>query len=187
MKQRSIANTKLNTKLDRIEQRSRKEPQAIFNNLGHALDMDLLRTCFNSLDARKAVGIDGITKEYYGRKLKTNLQNLLKKIRDGSYYPKPSRIVEIPKVDGSTRPIAISCIEDKIVQEAVRCILERIYEPHFLDCSYGFRPNRNAHQALANLDKRLLKESCQAVLDADLRKYFNTIPHKPLGRILQRK
>jgi len=133
------------------------------------------------------VGVDGITKIQYGKKLESNLELLLLKIRNGSYYPKPSRIVEIPKVDGSKRPLAISCTEDKIVQEAVRCILERIYEPHFLDCSYGFRPGRNAHQALADLDKRLLKESCKSVVDIDLKKYFNTIPHKPLGKILQKK
>lgn len=187
MRQHSFVSTKLSTKLDRIEQRSRKYPQATFNNLGHALDLDHLRTCFHSLDAKKAVGMDGITKEQYGRNLESNLQDLLTKIRNGSYYPQPSRIVEIPKADGSTRPLAISCTEDKIVQEAVRRILEKIYEPHFLDCSYGFRPGRNAHQALADLDKRLLKESCQAVVDIDLRKYFNTIPHKPLGTILQKK
>ncbi len=187
MKQRSIASKELNTKLARIEQRSRKNPQATFNNLGHALDLDLLRACFYSLDAKKAVGVDGITKKRYGRNLESNLQELLKKIRNGSYYPQPSRIVEIPKADGSTRPLAISCTEDKIVQEAVRRILEQIYEPHFLDCSYGFRPGRNAHQALVNLDKRLLKESCRAAVDIDLRKYFNTIPHKPFGKILQKK
>lgn len=187
MKQHSIANKELNTKLDRIEQRSRKYPQATFNNLGHAIDLDLLRACFYSLDARKAVGMDGITKKQYERKLESNLSEILKKIRNGSYYPKPSRIVEIPKADGSKRPLAISCTEDKIVQEAVRRILERIYEPHFLDCSYGFRPGRNAHQALADLDKRLLKESCKSAVDIDLKKYFNTIPHKPLGRILQKK
>lgn len=149
--------------------------------------MDLLRTCFRSLDAKKAVGVDGITKEQYGKNLETNLRELLKKIRNGSYHPQPSRIVEIPKVDGSTRPLAISCTEDKIVQEAVRQILEQIYEPHFLNCSYGFRPGRNAHQALADVDKRLLKESCRAVVDIDLRKYFNTIPHKLLGKLLQKK
>lgn len=187
MKQPSIASKTLNTKLDRIEQRSRKDPQAIFKNLGHALDLDLLRTCYRSLDAKKAVGIDGITKEQYGRNLEANLQDLLKRIRNGSYHPQPSRIVEIPKADGSMRPLAISCTEDKIVQEAVRHILEAIYEPHFLGCSYGFRPGRNAHQALADLDKRLLKESCRAAVDIDLRKYFNTIPHKPLGKILQKK
>ena len=187
VRQLSFVKKELNTKLARIEQRSRKDPQAIFNNLGHALDLDLLRACFHGLDAKKAVGVDGTTKEEYGRKLESNLQELLEKIRNGSYYPKPSRIVEISKVDGSTRPLAISCTEDKIVQEAVRCILERIYEPHFIDCSYGFRPGRNAHQALANLDKRLLKEDCRAAVDIDLRKYFNTIPHKPLGKILQKK
>lgn len=187
MKQHSLANIKLNTKLDRIEQRSRKYPDAIFNNLGHAIDLDLLRTCFYSLDAKKAVGVDGITKKQYERKLETNLLELLKKIRDGSYYPKPSRGVEIPKADGSKRPLAISCTEDKTVQEAVRSILERIYELHFLDCSFGFRPGRNAHQALANLDKRLLKESCRVAVDIDLKQYFNTIPHKPLGKILQKK
>lgn len=149
--------------------------------------MDLLRTCFHSLDAKKAVGVDGITKEQYGKNLETNLRELLKRIRNGSYHPQPARIVEIPKVDGSTRPLAISCTEDKIVQEAVRQILEQIYEPHFLNCSYGFRPGRNAHQALADLDKRLLKENCRAVADIDLRKYFNTIPHKPLGKLLQKK
>ena len=187
MKQHSIAKKELNTKLTRIEQRSRRDPQAIFNNVGHALDLDLLRTCFNSLDAKKAVGVDGITKEQYGRNPEANLQDLLKRIRDGSYYPQPARIVEIPKVDGSMRPLAISCTEDKIVQEAVRRILEAIYEPIFLDCSYGFRPGRNAHQALADLDKRLLKESCRAAVDIDLRKYFNTIPHQPFGKILQKK
>jgi RNA-directed DNA polymerase len=187
VKQHSIVNKTLNTKLDRIEQRSRKDPQGMFENLGHALDLDLLRTCYHSLDARKAVGVDGITKEQYGKNLEANLKDLLERIRNGSYYPQPSRIVEIPKVDGSMRPLAISCIEDKIVQEAVRRILEAIYEPLFLICSNGFRPGRNAHQALADLDKRLLKESCRAVMDIDLRKYFNTIPHKPLGKILQKK
>ncbi len=187
MGQLSFAGKGLNTKLDRIEQRSRKEPKATFNNLGHALDLELLRTCFHSLDAKKAVGVDGITKEQYARKLESNLQELLSCIRNGSYHPKPSRVVEIPKADGSTRPLAISCTEDKIVQEAVRRILERIFEPHFLDCSYGFRPGRNAHQALAALDKRLLQESCRAAVDVDLRKYFNTTPHKPLGKILQTK
>jgi RNA-directed DNA polymerase len=159
----------------------------MFNNLGHVIDLNLLRTCFYSLDAKKAVGVDGITKEMYGKKLDANLQSLLKRIRDQSYYPKPSRVIEIPKTDGSMRPLAISCIEDKIVQEAVRRILERIFEPHFLDCSYGFRPGRNAHQALANLGKRLLQKDCSMAVDVDLKKYFNSIPHRQLGKILQIK
>lgn len=187
MRQLSFADKQLSTKLDRIEARSIKDPMAVFNNLGHAIDLDLLRTCFNSLDGNKAVGMDRITKKQYAENLEANLEKLLTRIRNGSYLPKPSRIIEIPKPDGSTRPLAISCIEDKIIQEAVRRTLERIFEPHFLDCSYGFRPGRNAHQALASLDRRLLKESCRMAVDIDLKKYFNTIPHKPLGRILQKK
>ena len=138
MRQLSFVTKNLNTKLERVEIRSRDNPSAIFNNLGHALDLDLLRTCFHSLDAKKAVGVDGITKEMYGKKLESNLQNLLKKIRNQSYYPKPSRIVEIPKVDGSKRPLAISCIEDKIVQEAVRRILEKIFDRIFWTVHTGF-------------------------------------------------
>ena len=187
MEQLSFVCKELNTKLDRIEQRSQRDGKATFHNLGHALDLDLLRTCAGSLDGSKAVGVDGLSKKHYSENLEKNLSHLLTRVRNGSYYPKPSRMVDIPKADGSMRPLAISCFEDKVVQEAVRRILERVFEPQFLECSYGFRPGRNAHQALASLDKRLLQERCHVAVDIDLRKYFNTIPHKPLGRILQRK
>jgi group II intron reverse transcriptase/maturase len=139
------------------------------------------------LDGRKAVGIDGITKEEYGKNLDSNLTELLNKIRRGSYHPKASRIQEIPKADGSTRPLAIACFEDKIVQEMVRRILERIYEPWFLDCSHGFRPKRGCKTALASLHKHLMRWDCAAVLDIDLRKYFNSIPHEYLLQFLRMK
>lgn len=175
------------TKLDRVERRSRQDKSTVFNNLGHLIDLELLRKCYNSLDGNKAVGIDGISKEVYGKNLKDNLQELLLKIRRGNYHPKPSRIVEIPKVNGGSRPLAISCLEDKVVQEAVKRILERIYEPLFLDSSYGFRPGRDCHMALAALGKYLGSWGCGAVLEIDLQKYFNTIPHKPLEKMLRAK
>jgi group II intron reverse transcriptase/maturase len=109
------------------------------------------------------------------------------RIRRGSYHPKPSRIVEIPKTDGSMRPLAISCYEDKIVQEALRRILERIYEPIFLKNSHGFRPGRGCDTALVALNDRLKSADCGAVLEIDLRKYFNTIPHEPLIRLMRLK
>jgi group II intron reverse transcriptase/maturase len=177
----------LATKLDRVERRSRQDKSTVFNNLGHLIDLELLRKCYNSLDGNKAVGIDGISKEVYGKNLKDNLQELLLKIRRGNYHPKPSRIVEIPKVNGGSRPLAISCLEDKVVQEAVKRILERIYEPLFLDSSYGFRPGRDCHMALAALGKYLGSWGCGAVLEIDLQKYFNTIPHKPLEKMLRAK
>jgi len=177
----------LATKLDRVERRSQQDRGTVFNNLGHIIDLELLRKCYNGLDGNKAVGVDGISKEAYGKNLKDNLQELLLGIRKGSYHPKPSRIIEIAKVNGEKRPLAISCLEDKIVQAVVKRILERIYEPLFVNSSYGFRPGRNCHMALAALGRHLGSWDCGAVLEIDLQKYFNTIPHKPLEKMLRAK
>ena len=175
------------TKLERVEQRSRRDPGTVFNNVGYILDLELLRECYDSLDGTKAVGIDGVNKETYGKNLESNLKELLLKIRRGSYHPQASRITEIPKVSGGTRPLAIACFEDKIVQEAAKRIVERIYEPLFADCSYGFRLGRDCHKALAALGGHLGNWECGAVLEIDLQKYFNTIPHEPLEKMLRAK
>lgn len=159
----------------------------MFNNLGHLINLEMLQTCYHSLDGTKAVGMDGVTKEDYGKGLENNLRQLLMKIRRGSYHPKASRVVEIPKADGTMRPLAIACLEDKIVQEAVRRVVERIYEPVFLNSSYGFRPGRSCHMAIIDLKGHLMGWECRAVLEIDLRKYFNTIPHGPLTRLLKLK
>ncbi len=177
----------LPTKLDRIEGRSRRDPKTVFNNLGHVIDKDMLRSCFYDLDGSKAVGIDGVTKNQYKKDLEINLDKLLLSIRRGSYHPKPSRIHEISKTDGTMRPLAIACFEDKIVQEAVKQIVEKIYEPIFLDCSHGFRPKRGCQTALVALNRHLMDKDCGAVLEIDLRKYFNTIPHEPLIKMLKEK
>jgi group II intron reverse transcriptase/maturase len=159
----------------------------VFNNLGHLINLEMLRSCHHGLDGSKAVGIDGITKEKYEQNLEENLELLLMKLRKGSYHPKASRIVEILKSDGGKRPLAIACFEDKIVQEAVKRILEAIYEPLFLDCSHGFRPKRGCHTALISLHRNLMNNGCGAVLEIDLQKYFNTIPHEPLVQMLKSK
>jgi RNA-directed DNA polymerase len=177
----------LPTKLDRVERRSRQDPTTVFNNLGYLIDEELLHSCFNGLDGSKAVGIDGINKDEYGKDLENKIRELLLKIRRGSYHPQPSRIVEIAKIDGGKRPLAISCVEDKIVQEAVKRIVERIFEPLFVDSSYGFRPGRDCHLALAALGRHLGERSCGAVLEIDLQKYFDTIPHEPLEKMLRGK
>jgi len=184
----SIETQILQTKLNRVETRSRQDRKAVFNNLGHMINLEMLRQCYRSLDKSKAAGIDGVTKETYGKNLEENLKQLLMKIRKGNYHPKASRIVEIPKVDGSSRPIAISCFEDKIAQEGVRRIVERIYEPVFMESSHGFRRGRGCDTALVALDRCLMGwKNCGAVLEIDLRKYFNTIPHEPLIRLLRMK
>jgi group II intron reverse transcriptase/maturase len=105
----------------------------------------------------------------------------------GQYQPQPARIVEIPKEDGSTRPLAISCFEDKLVQLAVSKILGKIYEPLFMPCSFGFRPEQSCHDAIRALNGSTFEAQDGAIVEIDLRKYFNTIPHGPLQEFLRRK
>ncbi len=175
------------TKLERLGEKSAKCKQLVFNNLGHLLDGTMLKGQFQRLDGSKAVGIDGMTKAAYGVALANNVISLVRRIRRGTYCPKPIRVTETPKEDGSKRPLAISCIEDKLVQLAVSDILTKIYEPLFLPCSYGFRPDRNCHDALRALQQQTFRHWNGAVAEIDIRKYFNTIPHKELLEFLRRK
>jgi retron-type reverse transcriptase len=139
------------TKLERVSKLSARDRTIVFNNLEHIIDISLLKETYDSLNGKKAIGIDGMTKEKYGVELDKNLKTLLTKIRRGTYRPQPARLVEIPKEDGSSRPLAISCLEDKLVQSAVNAILMSIYEPLFMPTSFGFRPGKNCHQALRAL------------------------------------
>ena len=175
------------TKLERIGELSAQKKDLVFNNLGHIICIDWLRELYRTLDGTKATGMDGITKEKYGKNLEENLEDLIKRIRRGQYEPKPSRIVEIAKEDGSTRPLAISCFEDKLVQLAVSAILGKIYEPLFLPCSFGFRPNLGSHDALKALIPATFEARDGAIVEIDIQKYFNTIPHGPLFEFLEKK
>lgn len=175
------------TKLKRIGERSKHDRDTVFNNIGSVIDLDMLRATYHSLEDNKASGLDNMTKEKYGTKLEENLKNLLLKIRRGTYQPQATRMVEIPKEDGSTRPLAISCLEDKIVQKAVNIVLGTIYEPLFLPCSYGFRPEQSCHDALKSLMSSTCKYPYGAVVEIDIRKYFNSIPLKELNEILRQK
>lgn len=175
------------TKLERIGELSTENKQMVFNNLGHLLNVDMLKTLYQQLDGKKAVGIDNVTKDAYGAKLDENLNILMKKIRRGTYKPKPARITQIPKEDGSFRPLAISCFEDKLVQSAMSTILNTIYEPIFLPSSYGFRPEQSCHDALRALYKATFRNWNGALIEIDIRKYFNKIPHVELMKFLQNK
>ena len=141
------------TKLARIGEVSASNAKVIFNNLGHIMDADMLKEQYHKLDPKKAKGIDGLTKQTYGENLDENINVLIKRIRRGTYQSKPARITEIPKEDGSTRPLAISCIEDKLVQLAVSHILNSLYEPLFLPSSFGFRAGKGCHDALKALNQ----------------------------------
>jgi Retron-type reverse transcriptase len=139
------------TKLERIGVLSAQDPRVVFNNLGHLINADMIKEQYWRLDRNKAAGIDKVTKDAYGICLDENINGLVKRVKRGTYKPKPARITQIPKEDGSTRPLAISCLEDKLVQLAASKILSKIYDPLFLQCSYGFRAGRSCHDALRAL------------------------------------
>ena len=175
------------TKLERIGEISAQNKNLVFNNIGYLISVDMLKKQYLRLNGKKAVGIDKVTKDAYGEKLDENVKDLIKRVRRGTYKPNPARIVKIPKEDGSSRPLAISCIEDKLVQLSVSTILSKIYEPLFLPCSYGFRPGRCCHDALRTLMASTFPNMYGAIVEIDIRKYFNTIPHEVLMKLLRNK
>jgi len=164
-----------------------RQTDTIFNNLLHQIDVTLLRCAFNSLGKSKAKGVDGITKSRYGENLELNLADLHARIHENQYRTKPSRVIQIPKANGKLRPIAISTIEDKIVQRAVTMILETIYEPVFLDSSLGFRPKRGCHKAIQKVYQLLGSGRRPYVIDVDIEKFFNSMNHKRLMEFLRLK
>jgi RNA-directed DNA polymerase len=172
------------TGVERIAHRARRETEATFTALMHHFTVENLCVCFHALDGKKAHGIDGVTKEMYGQNLETNLQELHRQLRQMSYRPQPVRRVEIPKADGTKRPLGVSCIEDKIVQEMARRILEAIYEPVFIETSYGFRPGRSCHDALRQFNEEMMRKPSNWVADLDLAQFFDTMPHQEILAVL---
>ena len=108
------------TKLERISQLSRENPDMVFTSIGHMIDKELLMMCHEEMDGDKAVGIDGVTKEEYSKNLDANLDDLMQRMKRKAYKPQPARRVEIPKDNGKTRPLSIYCYEDKLVQAALK-------------------------------------------------------------------
>jgi len=123
-----------------------------------------------------APGVDGITIDRYEKDAEANVGYLSEQLKAGTYQPKPIRRTHIPKPDGTKRPLGIPTIADRIVQGAVRHAIEPIFEKEFAQHSYGFRPGRGCKDALRQVDQ-LLKDGYRYVVDADLKSYFDTIPH----------
>lgn len=149
----------MNTKLERIAEIAKKNPEVKFTSLIHHINKEMLMECHKELKANKASGIDGITKKKYEEKLEENIENLLDRMKRFSYRPQPVKRVCIPKPGSDKkRPLGIPSYEDKLVQLAINKILTQIYEQDFLDSSFGFRPNRSCHDALKILNVYLDKE-----------------------------
>ena len=155
------------TKLKRIAWLSKQDPSKEYQCLMHLFNVESLLIAFYELDAKKAVGIDGIDKAKYEVTLVKNVEGLIQKMKNMAYRPGPVREVLIQKEGkaGFMRPLGISNLEDKIVQKVMQQVLESIYEPIFLDSSYGFRPGKGCHDAIQALLNHLYKNDIQTVID----------------------
>lgn len=175
------------TKLERIAELT-KRIDAPLTALAHHIDQEFLKEANRRTRKDSAPGIDGETAQMYGERLEENLNSLLDRFKSGTYRAPPVRRVHIPKADGTkTRPIGIPTFEDKVLQRAVAMVLESVYEQEFLDCSYGFRPGRSAHQALEELGNRLMKMHGGWVLEADIQDFFGSMEHACLRRQLDQR
>ena len=178
----------VSTKQQRIAELARQAPEMAFTSLSHHIDLDWLHEAYRRTRKDGAAGIDGQTAKEYEANLEENLRSLLNRAKSGDGYKAPPvRRVYIPKGDGGSRPLGIPTFEDKVLQRAVVMVLEPIYEQDFLDCSYGFRPRRSAHQALQAGWKQLMDMGGGWVLEVDIRKFFDTLEHGHLREILERR
>jgi RNA-directed DNA polymerase len=166
-----------NTGVERIANRARREPQTRDTSLMHHFTVDNVRACVEALDGTKAPGVDGITTARYGQHLEANRQARHQQRQQRSYRPQPVRRVEIPKADGTMRPLGISGIEDKIGQEMTRRLLDAIDAPVCLDLSYGFRSGRGGHEALRQRNHEVMREPVHWRVDMALAQCFDTMPH----------
>lgn len=177
------------TELSEIAWLSAQDPNREFHSLIHHFNVESLRGCFNRLDGKKAIGVDRVSKDEYGRNLRVNLEEMVTRMKRMAYRPQPVREVLIPKdgKSGATRPLGISAFEDKLVQKRMQEILESIYEPLFLDCSYGFRPKRGCHDAIKALRTYLNEEEVETIIDVDLSNFFGSIDHQMMLDTLRMK
>lgn len=172
------------TKLERIAELARQHPERVFTSLGHFIDAELLHEAYRRTRKDGATGVDGRTAAEYAQTLDANLAALLEHLKSGSYRAPPVRRVEIPKASGGTRALGIPTFEDKVLQRAVAMVLGAIYEQDFLDCSYGFRPGRSAHDALETLWKELMNVGEGWVLEVDIESFFDSVDHAHLRGFL---
>lgn len=174
----------MTTKLARIAEKAKTDRTTRFTSLAHLLTPEFLLETWRQMNHKGASGVDGETTKEFERDLETRVQQLHTRLKEWRYRPPPVRRVEIPKGNGKTRPLGIPTVEDRLLQRAVARILSAIYEQDFLECSYGFRPGRNPHQALRALRSHLVAGKVRHVYEADIRGYFNHINHAWLRKMV---
>ncbi len=177
----------MSTKRELIAKTARAHAGKPITNLHHYIDESWLEESLKKLNKNSATGVDGKTYEEYEMESRRMLPDLLRRFKTGSYYAPPVRRIYIKKENGKRRPIGIPTIEDKILQEAVKMVVEPVYEQDFYDTSYGFRPGRSQHQALERVWQEVMDNRVLYILDADIENYFGSIDHEHLRGLLDQR
>lgn len=182
------SSAEVSTKLQQVAELAKRAPEMVLTTLAHHMDVGFLHEALLRTRADGAAGVDGQTAAQYAQNLGTNLRRLLDRFKSGTYRAPAVRRVHIPKAGGTTtRPIGVPTFEDKVLQRAVAMVLEAVYEQEFLDCSYGFRPGRSAHQALEALWRGLMEMGGGVVIEVDIRSFFDSVDHGHLRSILDQR
>src|SRR5438552_3343723 len=178
----------ISTRQQAIAKLAQQAPQMSFTSLNHHIDMVWLHEAYRRTQKDGAPGIDGQTADAYAEHLEENLQDVLDRAKSGRYRAPAVKRAYIPKGDGSTtRPIGVPTFEDKLLQRAVAMVLEPIYEQDFLDCSYGFRPGRSAHQALQVWRDQLMRIGGGWIIELDVERFFDTLDKAQLRAFVHRR
>lgn len=177
------------TKLTLITTRSREKPQEKFTSLIHHLNgAAFLYECYRELKNGKAPGLDRRTKESYTEEeIKGAIADVILKLKRRRYRPQPVKRVYIAKTNGKKRPLGLPTVMDKVVQLGMKKILEAIFEPTFLDCSYGFRPHRSCHQAIKAGYRMMMTKPVNWIIDVDIKSFFDTVDHRWLMECVKQK
>lgn len=162
----------MSTKIARINEIAKQQPNAVFTSIYQLINYELLMECFRELDGNKAVGLDKVTKEKYEENLVSNINNIVERLKKNAYRPSPARQVSIPKANGKKRKLAIANFEDKIVQLAIKKLVEAIWEPKFANNMFGFRPGKSCHDALRKINNDIQYRNTNYILDADIKDYL---------------
>jgi RNA-directed DNA polymerase len=171
----------------RIAELARERPLECFTALNHYLTVDWLKVAYERVNPKSAPGVDGQSWAEYGEDLEERLPDLLDRVKSGSYVAPPIKRAYIPKDDGDKRGIGMPTIENKVLERAVVMVLEPIYEQDFKYFSYGFRPKRSAHEALACIWRQCMNHGIQWIVEVDIRKYFDTLNKACLRKFLDRR
>jgi group II intron reverse transcriptase/maturase len=177
----------METKLARIAEVARNKPNERFTSLIHLINYEMIVKCHHELDGNKAAGVDEVTKAEYEKNLPTNVKGLIARMKRQAYKPQPAKRVYIPKGNGKKRPLGIPAYEDKLVQKALAKILNAIYEEDFLDCSFGFRPERSCHDALRLLGEIVDRDDINYVVDTDIKGFFDNVDHEWMMKFIDHR